>query len=452
MSKSISFLHSADFHLGSPLKTVGAMSRQLQQTLREAAFTAVERLVDRALDYDVNFVLISGDIYDRDSRSVKANEFLSQQLQRLNDKNIPVCIIYGNHDPLGAAPDLYKMPPNVIVFPYEHAEMVTLPDERGIPLARVYGQSYGNPSDTRKMYADFVFPDSDTFNIGMLHTSLSPAGRAYVPCSLADLRSVPHIHYWALGHIHRAGLCSSETPVAAFPGIPQGRDPGEPGVGGCLLVEAGSDRIPTVGFIPLSEVVWLNLSIAISDEYPEDLDSLEEIMLNRGQEVLSQGPETFLPEIKKVPEAPCSARGYVVRWEITGRGRLHEAIAAQEREELQSSLENRLRQSLGTGTPFLWTESVSFRTAFPLPELSALTEKDTVFRTLVEERIKAETEPGLRKEIIKALGNVWYEQRDPEDIREDSIPLTDAKLKELLDRAQDLVFDRIIQEREHLDY
>ena len=458
MSNTVRFIHSADLHLGSPLKTLETMSKTLRQTLQEASFQAVKKLVDSALDLEVDFLLLSGDIYDRDARSVKANEFLAGQIERLNKKGIPVCIIYGNHDPLGSTADLYKLPPNVKVFPWENSECLIITNSNGIPLARVFGQSYRNAAENRKMYATFAPPDSTIPNIGMLHTALNPGAKNYIPCSLEDLRKVPNLHYWALGHIHHPCLYSSEIPVVAYPGIPQGRDPGEPGMGGCLLVEADIDRPAQVQFLPLSEIVWLNLEIPIKEEEPGDLDSLEELLVTKGQEIIAEGPERFYPAIDTVAGASCPVKGYIARWEITGRGKLHEVIADQEQEELTETLENRLRQSLGTGSPFLWTEAVAFKTAAPLPDINTLAEQDFIFRTLIQQRsenqqaFKDKNQQALKKEMVAALGSIWYEQKDAEDLREDSIPLTEEKLEELLDRAQALVFDRIIREREGIDY
>lgn len=451
MKKNIRFLHSADLHLGSPIKTVGAMSGELQQILEEASYNAVEHLVDSALRYNVDFVLFSGDLYDRDAHSVKANQFLARQMERLNGENIPVCIIYGNHDPLGSAADLYKMPPNVKVFPWEKAESFTISDIKGFPLANVYGQSYRTASDRRKMFADFTATDTGIFNIGMLHTALTPGPHCNVPCSLEELGRISHIHYWALGHIHRTSICSPSGPTAAFPGIPQGRDTGEPGAGGCLLIEVDAGK-PQVQFIPLSEIIWLKQEIPITEEEPGDLSSLEEIILARGREILSQEPAAFYPSIEAVPGAVCPVKGYIVRWVITGNGILHQAVSGQDREELSTALENSLRQTMGTGSPFLWTESVRFRTGSTLSSLMAPGETDLILQTLLSQRKNMETQPQLQQKVRAALGKIWYQQQDGEDLREDGIPYNDGKLTELLDRAQALVLERIIKERENLDH
>lgn len=473
--KTIRFIHSADLHLGSPLLTVGAMSTELQRILREASFNSLERIVDAALLHQVDFLLFSGDIYDRDSRSVRANEFLARQMERLCENDIPVCIIYGNHDPLGTTADLYKMPSNVKVFSCHQAECFPILDSNNNTVARIFGQSYRHAAENRKMHKSFAPQDGHILNIGMLHTALIPGTRSYVPSSLEELRQINNIHYWALGHIHRPCICSLAAPAAAFPGIPQGRDFNDPGVGGCLLVEAEAadlepkiGKVPTIKFLPLSQVIWLTETLSIEEETPKDLDALEEMITSRCQEIIAQGPEAFYPPIPVVdnntyagtdtflPGSPDSSlcnlepKGYIVRWEISGRGRLHEALEDQDREELSQTLANRLRQAVGKGTPFLWTTAVNFRTAAPIGGLNLLAQQDPVFSTLLERQKDFKEQPELRKEIEKVMGKVWYRQQDAEDLREDSLPYNDTKLNELLDRAYSLVLDRIIRERENL--
>ena len=124
MQESIRFIHTGDLHLGSPLKTVGKVSDVLQKSLRESTYKAIENIVDAALNYDVDFVLMCGDIYDNESRSVKGNLFLNTQMKRLASKGIPVFIIYGNHDSIGRSMDFFKLPGNVKVLGAEAVEMM----------------------------------------------------------------------------------------------------------------------------------------------------------------------------------------------------------------------------------------------------------------------------------------------------------------------------------------
>ncbi|MCD8505931.1 MAG: hypothetical protein LRY37_02060 [Alkalibacterium thalassium] len=53
-------------------------------------------------------MLFSGDIYDLEDRSIKAQIVFKEEMQRLNDQGIPVCLIHGNHDFLGNDPSCHS--------------------------------------------------------------------------------------------------------------------------------------------------------------------------------------------------------------------------------------------------------------------------------------------------------------------------------------------------------
>lgn len=75
---AVRFVHAADLHLGSPLETRDVESEQLQRYLRDATYTAFERIVDLTIEEAVDFILVAGDLYDQKNRSVRANEFLGE--------------------------------------------------------------------------------------------------------------------------------------------------------------------------------------------------------------------------------------------------------------------------------------------------------------------------------------------------------------------------------------
>lgn len=110
--RRIRFLHTADLHLGSSLSIGGEYSAALSPLLDNAIYDAFSRLCAEAIDKQVDFVLISGDLYDGGSRSVKANIF-NQECEKLASHNIPVYIIAGNHDPLSFHRELIAPPENV---------------------------------------------------------------------------------------------------------------------------------------------------------------------------------------------------------------------------------------------------------------------------------------------------------------------------------------------------
>ena len=60
------FLHAADLHLGSPLLGLSLKDEAVARRFAEASRAAFSALVTRALEEQVAFVLIAGDIFDGD--------------------------------------------------------------------------------------------------------------------------------------------------------------------------------------------------------------------------------------------------------------------------------------------------------------------------------------------------------------------------------------------------
>jgi DNA repair exonuclease SbcCD nuclease subunit len=60
------FLHAADIHLDSPLKGLERYDGAPIEEIRGASRRALENLVRLAIDEEVAFVLITGDLYDGD--------------------------------------------------------------------------------------------------------------------------------------------------------------------------------------------------------------------------------------------------------------------------------------------------------------------------------------------------------------------------------------------------
>lgn len=58
------FLHAADIHLDSPLKGLEVYQDAPVDQIRGAARRAFDNLIDLAIDEEVAFVLLAGDLYD----------------------------------------------------------------------------------------------------------------------------------------------------------------------------------------------------------------------------------------------------------------------------------------------------------------------------------------------------------------------------------------------------
>lgn len=439
---SVRFVHTADPHLGSPLRTAGLASGNLREQLEDATYDAFERIIDVAIDEDVDFVVVSGDLYDQESRSVRANEFAVDQFERLQSEGIPAYVIYGNHDPVETSTEYFELPSNVHEFSHVEAHEITYPPE-GRPQARIWGQSYKERSDDRSMYYSYTPTDSSIPNIGLLHTGLNPDGRKYAPCSRADLASKSDIHYWALGHIHQTQVHWESQPIV-YPGIPQGRQITEPGVGGCFIVELDVDSEPALEFVPTSPLLWRTVEVSLEaedGEGPQRLDDVEDVLFER---LDSQGVDfEELEEELGVPirRDEWEPEGFVCRWELQGRTPVTDLL----NEEALDRLVDQLRSEGEEKRPFVWTASVRNETRTPLPDRDIVREDDPVLQELDSVVEEALEDPEFRGELRSRAGNLWFEPEDEEDQRETQLQLTDEDLTELIEQAHARATDRLLE-------
>ena len=96
----VKFIHCADLHLDSPFKSRSYLSQSIFEDMQNSAYESFTRIVDLALTEEVDFLIIAGDLFDQQNRTLRAEVFLKEQFERLNKEQIFVYICQGNHDPL----------------------------------------------------------------------------------------------------------------------------------------------------------------------------------------------------------------------------------------------------------------------------------------------------------------------------------------------------------------
>jgi DNA repair exonuclease SbcCD nuclease subunit len=89
------------------------------------AFTNLVRL---AIEENVSFVLISGDLYDGDRKDYNTGLFLSKQLSALRAEEIRVFIVAGNHDAESRPTRSLRMPENVKILSTRAPETAIVED------------------------------------------------------------------------------------------------------------------------------------------------------------------------------------------------------------------------------------------------------------------------------------------------------------------------------------
>ena len=260
----IKILHTADVHLDSPLKSLALRDPELQEKVQTATRSAFMRIVDTAVSEEVAALLISGDLFDGAERSAKTAAFLIEQLDRLRNSGIIVFYIKGNHDAENPITGEISLPENVRIFDGRGGKF-----QVGNLDVWVHGVSFSAKQAPESLLPKFGTPEPDAINIAMLHTSLagSQGHDTYAPCSVAEITGMG-FDYWALGHIHKRQV-HCQSPWIVMPGIPQGRDIGEPGPKSATLITIVGKNI-TVSEVPTSAAEFIEVRVALDGIESDD--------------------------------------------------------------------------------------------------------------------------------------------------------------------------------------
>lgn len=261
----VKYIHAADLHLDSPFKGLKNMPKRLFNTIKASTFVSLQRIVDAAIHEHVDFVLLAGDIYDIDDRSIRAQVLLRKELERLNEKGIAVYLIHGNHDYITNEEMHLALPENVIVF---GANVETkIHHTASHETIAISGFSYNKKWVEDRKIKDYPVRDVRAdYHIGMLHGYLEGQNSEharYAPFTLTELKE-KNYDYWALGHIHKRQQLG-QKPLVYYSGNSQGRHKNEEGPKGCLLVELNKGT-EGIQFIPTAEIIWRTLTLDVTSQ------------------------------------------------------------------------------------------------------------------------------------------------------------------------------------------
>ncbi|HEY2420376.1 MAG TPA: DNA repair exonuclease [Neobacillus sp.] len=260
--KQISFIHAADLHLDSPMVGLKALPANIYQRIRESTFTALKKITAAAIEHQVDFVIIAGDLFDGEDRSLRAQSRFRTEMNKLSEHNIPVYIIHGNHDHLNGSWVHLEMPANVHVFgPEVETKVVTTKSGATFYL---YGFSYPQRHVFERKIDEYLkVEDRIGFHIGILHGNEAGGGDHdnYAPFSTKDLLE-KGFDYWALGHIHKRAILSENPPII-YPGNIQGRNKKEKDEKGFYLVTL-TESEAKMNFIESSDIIWREVSVDAS--------------------------------------------------------------------------------------------------------------------------------------------------------------------------------------------
>ena len=383
---AIRFVHAADLHLDAVFAGISRdMPQETARRLHQATFDALNNLFALCERVRPDFLLLSGDVYNQEDRSLAAQLAVRDGCARLEKLGVPVFIIHGNHDPLSSRLKTVQWPENVTIFEEQFASRLLLRDDA--PLAVIHGASHAGPREARNLAAMCHRTDDACLQIGLLHTSMGESDKEirYAPCSVEDLKA-SGLDYWALGHVHeRRPVC--ERPLAQYPGSAQGLHVNEPGPRGCLLVTAvpeGKGFVFSTVFQPLGPVEWRSLDLELTED--STLDGLEQSARMALAEAVSEAVSSRSRGAYLV--MPCAA--LIARLRLSGRTPLDMELR---RTQVIADLLERLRDD-STGEPLVWVKDVEVDTR-PLLDRAALAEREDLLGEILRLADRLKEDPDL---------------------------------------------------------
>ncbi len=376
---SFQFIHTGDIHLDSPLKGLSGQEGLAAERIRTATRTAFEDLVTYAIDGQVAFMVIAGDLYDGDWRDFQTGLFFVRQMGRLRAANVPAFVLHGNHDAESQITKRLTLPDNVHVFRYRKPQTFKLDDRR----VALHGQSFRMQATTDNLAEAYPPPVKGYFNIGVLHTALGGTNgphENYAPCTLDELVNKGY-DYWALAHVHQGGLLH-ENPHVVFCGNLQGRHIREAGPQSAQLITVQDGALHGIEPLYTDVARWMHVDVPVGG-------------CARFGDVIDQ--------IKcSINEATKTAQGRLLacRIQLSGATDLHGELLASAPQLLAEAR----AAALGLGEEVAWIERVvnataSATTASIQPDPGVINDLNVLLA-------QAADDPDLRAEIANDLGDL----------------------------------------------
>jgi DNA repair exonuclease SbcCD nuclease subunit len=240
-SRTLRILHTSDCHLD------GDMPWRDDRHLTSEHFAAFSRVIDKAIETDVDMLLIAGDFFDSNRASEVSTNFAIQELARVGR---PAIICPGNHDCFDPGSvyhrvDFRSAGEHVYVIGDIAGERLEFPDLETV----VWGRAATERDPHYKPLEGIPERDGDRWHIAMAHGHFMEDARwerRWGPISQAELAACDW-DYLALGHWDRHADVSQGRMRAVYSGAPTPHA----WAGGCLLVTLDPSEGFSMKRIPL---------------------------------------------------------------------------------------------------------------------------------------------------------------------------------------------------------
>ena len=295
-------LHFADLHLGvenyGHIDAATGLSSRLNDIL-----STFDRVIDYALNNDIDLVLFCGDAYkSREPSQTQQREF-ARRINRLSSNGIPIFLLIGNHDlpnAVGRAtsteifdtlavknvyvpskPDIYPIPTKhgviqIVSLPWlRRSALLSKEDTKNLNFEQLNEHMQQSLTDIINMFAaklDATLPSILAAHIWVVGATLGTEKMMTIGQEHTLLLSNvanPAFDYIALGHIHKQQVLQANPPVV-YSGSTARLDFGdEDGEKGFYVIDIESEgktgkKKVAFDFHPISGRRFLTINVALT--------------------------------------------------------------------------------------------------------------------------------------------------------------------------------------------
>ncbi len=229
-SSGLKFLHIADVHLDTPFTGISPEKSDERRRGLRATFM---RTMEYVRNGGINYVFISGDLFDTDYATNGTAELLIREFR--NCPETVFIIAPGKHDAYEGNPiySTERLPDNCFVFDSDRLSRFDFSEDK----MTVYGWGFVKDKiEENPLYGKTV-DDISKINIVCGYTDLdSELGSSLCPISTEDLKKFG-ADYYALGSRHEGGeFVNLDDSLYGYPGALESTGFDEPGMGGAKLI------------------------------------------------------------------------------------------------------------------------------------------------------------------------------------------------------------------------
>jgi hypothetical protein len=290
----VKFAHLADCHLGG----------WRQEELQKLNFQSFQKILDKCIQEQVDFILISGDLFDSAYPPIEILKDSFAEFKKLHDAQIPVYLIAGSHDFSASGKTFLDVLEkagfckNVENWEAQEDGRIKLKPHmhKDIAIFGYPGRKSGMEiEDLSKVYFDSIHP----FTIFMIHTTIKDIVGT-IPMESVEKQKLPLANYYAMGHIHQPFKTEEASSHYVYPGptFPNNfRELSDLQYGSFCLVETEGATTKCQNIkIPLKEVasieIEINNGLIATQKIIAELDKInlrDKIVLLKLKGTLTQG-------------------------------------------------------------------------------------------------------------------------------------------------------------------